>query len=199
MNAPGRRSSLARQRYAEPLAQMMELVRAIRNLRRELNVPQGKRRAVVRFLPEGDAEKAFEANKAWFSKLAYASELQFLQDASRAPKISSSAASPLGTAYLPLGELIDLDKERQRLDKELQKVQSEIKRAEGKLNNAGFVSKAQAHVVEEERRKLEENRSLAGARGSAEGKIGMGAFPKHGHRRKKNDLTHTCRISARGG
>jgi valyl-tRNA synthetase len=159
MSAWPKESNLADKDTAETVAQMMELVRTIRNLRRELNVPQGKR-APLCILPEGDAEKAFEANKAWFSKLAYASELQFLQDASRAPKISSSAASPLGTAYLPLGELIDLDKERQRLDKELQKVQSEIKRAEGKLNNAGFVSKAPAHVVEEERRKLEENQAL---------------------------------------
>ena len=159
MSAWPKESNLADKDTAETVAQMMELVRTIRNLRRELNVPQGKRAALC-ILPEGDAEKAFEENKAWFSKLAYASELQFLQDASRAPKISSSAASPLGTAYLPLGELIDLDKERQRLDKELQKVQSEIKRAEGKLNNAGFVSKAPAHVVEEERRKLEENQAL---------------------------------------
>ena len=66
----------------------------------------------------------------------------------------------MGTAYLPLGELIDLEKERQRLDKEVQKVQSETKRAEGKLANQGFVSKAPAAVVEEERRKLQENQAL---------------------------------------
>ena len=53
-----------------------------------------------------------------------------------------------------------MEKERQRLDKEVQKVQSEIKRAEGKLANQGFVSKAPAAVVEEERRKLQENRAL---------------------------------------
>ena len=105
-------------------------------------------------------KRCFEENKAWFTRLAYASELQFLEDETQAPKISSSAASPLGTAYLPLGELIDLEKERQRLDKEVQKVQSEIKRAEGKLANQGFVSKAPAAVVEEERRKLQENQAL---------------------------------------
>ena len=139
--------------------QLMELVRSIRNLRRELNVPQGKR-APLCILASENERKCFEENKAWFTRLAYASELQFLEDETQAPKISSSAASPLGTAYLPLGELIDLEKERQRLDKEVQKVQSEIKRAEGKLANQGFVSKAPAAVVEEERRKLQENRAL---------------------------------------
>ena len=150
---------LASAEVAETVAQTMELVRSIRNLRRELNVPQGKR-APLCILADEKEQAYFEENKAWFTRLAYASELKFLQEESQAPKISSSAASPLGTAYLPLGELIDLDKERQRLDKELQKVQSEIKRAEGKLSNQGFVNKAPAAVVEEERRKLEENKAL---------------------------------------
>ena len=150
---------LASAKTAESVGQLMELVRSIRNLRRELNVPQGKR-APLCILASENEKRCFEENKAWFTRLAYASELQFLEDETQAPKISSSAASPLGTAYLPLGELIDLEKERQRLDKEVQKVQSEIKRAEGKLANQGFVSKAPAAVVEEERRKLQENRAL---------------------------------------
>ena len=150
---------LASAKTAESVGQLMELVRSIRNLRRELNVPQGKR-APLCILASESEKRCFEENKAWFTRLAYASELQFLEDETQAPKISSSAASPLGTAYLPLGELIDLEKERQRLDKEVQKVQSEIKRAEGKLANQGFVSKAPAAVVEEERRKLQENQAL---------------------------------------
>ncbi len=150
---------LASAETAERVGQLMELVRSIRNLRRELNVPQGKRAPLCILAGEKD-KKCFEENQAWFTRLAYASELQFLEDGTQAPKISSSAASPLGTAYLPLGELIDLEKERQRLDKEVQKVQSEIKRAEGKLANQGFVSKAPAAVVEDERRKLAENKAL---------------------------------------
>ena len=62
------------------------------------------------------------------------------------------------TAYIPLGELVDLEKEKARLKAEEEKTRGEIKRLEGKLSNEGFVSKAPAAVVEGERAKLEKYR-----------------------------------------
>ena len=56
--------------------------------------------------------------------------------------------------YVPLGALVDTEKELARLKGELDKVESEIKRAEGKLSNQGFVAKAPAQVIEGERAKL---------------------------------------------
>ena len=58
--------------------------------------------------------------------------------------------------YLPLKGLIDVEKETARLQKELESLDREIKRAAGKLNNAGFVAKAPADVVEKEREKKQE-------------------------------------------
>ena len=56
--------------------------------------------------------------------------------------------------YLPLSDLVDIEEEKKRLEKEREKIQGEIKRAEGKLANKGFVDKAPAQVVEDERQKL---------------------------------------------
>ena len=56
--------------------------------------------------------------------------------------------------FIPLGELVDVDKELARLDKERQGLEKEVARAEGKLNNPGFVNKAPEKIVAEEREKL---------------------------------------------
>ena len=55
--------------------------------------------------------------------------------------------------FIPLDELIDREKEIQRLEKEKANLEQELKRVHGKLSNEGFISKAPAHVVEQEREK----------------------------------------------
>ena len=60
----------------------------------------------------------------------------------------------VGTLYIPMGELVDADKERERLNAELERVMGEIKRADGKLNNSGFTAKAPKKLVDAEREKL---------------------------------------------
>ena len=64
------------------------------------------------------------------------------------------------TAYIPLDELVDKEKEIQRLSAESAKMDREIARAEGMLNNPNFVNKAPASKVEAERGKLERYRSI---------------------------------------
>ena len=62
--------------------------------------------------------------------------------------------------YIPLGELVDIEKELKRLNKDLDNVVKEIARGEGKLTNEGFVSKAPAHLIEAEKAKLETNKGI---------------------------------------
>ena len=57
--------------------------------------------------------------------------------------------------FVPLGELVDIGKERERLQKELERIVGEIGRADGKLHNRGFMDKAPKNLVEAERAKLE--------------------------------------------
>ena len=67
---------------------------------------------------------------------------------------SLSAVTEAATVYIPLGDLVDFDKELARLAKEQENLTKEIARAEGKLNNQGFVAKAPAALVEQEKAKL---------------------------------------------
>ena len=62
--------------------------------------------------------------------------------------------------FMPLAELVDLDKERARVAKELKKNRAELEKLEAKLNNPGFVNKAPAQVVEAERERAEKLRAL---------------------------------------
>ena len=71
-----------------------------------------------------------------------------------------SAVCGAGEFFIPLGELVDFEKEKARLNKEKQNILGEIARAEGKLNNPGFVSKAPANLVAAEKEKLEKNKQM---------------------------------------
>ena len=73
-----------------------------------------------------------------------------------------------GQIFIPLGELVDLEKEKARLEKELDRVLSEIARASGKLNNQNFVAKAPKKLVDDERAKLEK---LLDAKGKVESSL----------------------------
>lgn len=63
--------------------------------------------------------------------------------------------------YMPLSELVDLDKERERLQKELDNARNMVQRTEGKLKNESFVARAPEAVVNAEREKLEKYRAMA--------------------------------------
>ncbi len=136
---------------AEQVETMMDTIRAIRARRAEMNVPPSKRAQVILLT---DERAAYEAGILFFSKLAYASEVTF---ADAMPENADSMVSVVtkgATAYMPMGELIDFEKERERLNKEKAKVQKDLDFVNKKLNNPGFVAKAPAAVVEQEREKV---------------------------------------------
>ena len=138
---------------AECMDGIMELVRAIRNVRAEMNVPPAKR-AHMFIVTNGANEAGCREAAPYFNKLAGASEVTVQLDKSGIAPDAVSVVSAIGDAFIPLNELIDIEKELQRLEKERQRVEGEIKRAEGKLSNAGFMAKAPEKVVAEERAKL---------------------------------------------
>ncbi len=136
---------------AEQVETMMDTIRAIRARRAEMNVPPSKRAQVILLT---DERASYEAGILFFSKLAYASEVIF---ADAMPENADSMVSVVtkgATAYMPMGELIDFEKERERLNKEKAKVQKDLDFVNKKLNNPGFVAKAPAAVVEQEREKV---------------------------------------------
>ena len=87
---------------------------------------------------------------AYIEKLAGGNEIIFEK-----PQIKTvSVVADIAEFYIPLGELIDVNKELERLAKELENTENEIERANGKLANKGFVEKAPAHLIDAEKAKL---------------------------------------------
>ena len=128
---------------------VMDVIRSIRNLRREMNVSQSRRTA-IHIVPKEGMEKVAKKISGYIEKLAGGSSVSFDEPAGK----NASLVTPLGKIFIPMGELIDFDRERERIKAEIAKTDDEIARAEGKLANAGFVAKAPAALIEKEHEKL---------------------------------------------
>jgi valyl-tRNA synthetase len=137
----------------EKMSLIMEAIRSIRNIRAEMNVPPSRRAKVIFVAQETKIREILGMGESFFEKLAWASEIS-IQD--KKIGISANAATaviPGAEIFIPLEELIDIDKEIERLGKEKSNLEKELDRVNGKLNNRGFVTKAPEKVVEEERAK----------------------------------------------
>ena len=137
----------------EDVDRIITCITAIRARRAEMNVPPSKKAKL--YVVTKYRESFLYAEKI-LTKLASASEVILTDsyDSDDAIMIATDA----GSLYIPLAEVVDLDKERARLTAELEKNDREIERIEKKLANEGFVSKAPAAVIEGERAKLEKYR-----------------------------------------
>ena len=138
---------------------VMEVIRSIRNLRAEMNVAPSKRATLI-LKPHEGWRDSLAAAEGYFKRLAGASAVEFINASASNPEKSASCVTEPCELFIPLGELVDIEKEIQRLTKDLKNVENEIARANGKLNNAGFIAKAPAELVEKEKEKLETNKSL---------------------------------------
>ena len=129
-------------------------VRAIRNLRTGMNVPPSRKAKVYVVSAKEDVRHIFESSMSFFATLGYASEVHVQEDKTGIDENAVSTLIHDAAVYIPLEELVDIDKEIERLEKEAAKLAGEIKRASGMLANPKFVDKAPAAKVEEEKAKL---------------------------------------------
>lgn len=143
---------------------IMEVIRTIRNLRAEMNVAPSRRTRLMLVPAEGWADTLSHADM-YFRRLAGASATEVVADRGAIEGKNVSAVTAAGELFIPLGDLVDFAKEIARLQKEADNLQKEIGRAEGKLNNPGFLSKAPAALVEQEKAKLAANQAKAEALG----------------------------------
>ncbi len=134
----------------ERMASLIATIRAIRNLRSEMNVPPSKKAALTIVSERTDIYN--EKTEAFFIKLASASSLTVLSEYHDDKSVQTVTENAV--VYIPLAEMIDFEKELARLEGEKKNTLFEIERLEKKLSNEGFVAKAPAQVVEGERAKL---------------------------------------------
>ena len=137
------------------MALIMDLIKAVRNIRSEVNIVPSKKVEVIMQATLEDIA-LMESGKVYFQTLGGLSSLEITLLRDEKPDKAMTARVGSIELYLPLAGLLDLDKERARLQKELEKAEKEIARVDNKLANQGFVAKAPANVIEKEKEKREE-------------------------------------------
>ena len=133
----------------EDFEKIMAVIKAVRNRRAEMNVPPAKKAKVCIATKFKDT---FSRGTAYICRLAYASDVEIGDsfDSEGAVRVITDAA----TVFMPMRELVDFTVELERLKKELKKANDDKEFFEKKLNNQGFVAKAPAAVVEQQRESL---------------------------------------------
>ncbi|WP_148134755.1 valine--tRNA ligase [Candidatus Formimonas warabiya] len=152
---PGELASYAQEE--EDMNLVMDVVRSVRNIRAEMNVPLGKRVNMV-ILTDETSKAVLEKGKGYLAGLCQADTVEFFPPHTEKPEQAAAAVVKGIEIFVPLKDLIDLDKEISRLEKEVGNMDKELARLHGKLNNADFLAKAPAQVVEKEKAKEEEYR-----------------------------------------
>lgn len=129
---------------------LMDVIRAVRNIRAEVNVPMSKKIDLMIKPKDLETKSIFESNKAYIRRFCNTLNLDIELQFSLPDKAMSSIVTG-AELYLPLAGLIDIGQEMKRLEKELQTLTNEVERIEKKLSNEGFVLKAPSKVIDEER------------------------------------------------
>ena len=142
------------------LEHVKEVVKGVRNARAEMNVPQNKKTKVYIVGADSQTCEQFEKLKQTYASLAHATEVLVQADKNGIGADAVSIVVHNAVVYLPLDELVDMEKEKERLLKEQERLKKEIARAEGMLSNEKFVSKAPASKVEEEKAKLQKYKDM---------------------------------------
>ena len=130
----------------EDFEKIMGVIKAIRNRRAEMNVPPSKK---VTVNIETELLSVFSSGIPYICRLAYASEVNIAKEVSHDKSISIVCEK--ANVYMPMKELVDVEKELERLSKDRQKALVDKEFFEKKLNNAGFMAKAPEKVVEAQR------------------------------------------------
>ena len=136
---------------------IMDAVKAVRSRRAEMNVPPSKRPTLI---ITSDRPEVFEAGRTYLSKLAYAGEVEISAEAPADTEGMVSVVTGSAKMFMPMAELVDIEKERARIEKELDKARAQLEAQNKKLANESFVSRAPEAVVNAERERAEKARAL---------------------------------------
>ncbi len=139
------------------MERIMAAIRAVRNRRSEMNVPPSKKSTL--YIVAEDTS-AYEMGQAFIMKLAYSDNLVISSEMPAGADDMVSCVTADAKLYMPMDQLVDMEKELQRVEKELQKNRKALEGIEKKLSNPGFLSKAPEAVVNGEKEKAEKLRAL---------------------------------------
>ncbi len=131
----------------------MEIIKAVRDIRVEAEASPGKKLTAV-VLADEDMKETVGGGTRYIMDIGNITDLKVTTDKADIPAESMSGVVPGAEIYVPLDELVDFEAELERLTKEKKRLEGEVKRVKGMLSNEGFVKKAPAAKVQEERDKM---------------------------------------------
>ena len=138
---------------AEMMETLMDAIRGIRAVRKEMDVAPSRKAHIIVVTPEDRTAEMFINGEGFLARLASVEGVETQKDKEGIPATAVAAMFKGGEIYLPLEDLIDIDKELERLDKEKERLSGEIDRVKAKLANQDFVSRAPEKVVNAEKDK----------------------------------------------
>ncbi len=146
---------------AENKAEMMKnLIRGIRNIRTEMNVAPSRKAQVYIVADDTKICDSLKELVGTYQHMISASEVFVQMDKTGIDENAVSVVIDKATVYMPLADLIDFEKEKERLAKEQKRLEGELKRVHGMLNNEKFMSKAPEAKIAEEKEKLAKYESM---------------------------------------
>ena len=132
---------------------LMDAIRSIRNVRTDMGVIPSRKIGMILVSSEEKNRAMFVDGKAFLERLANVTEVTTQQNKEGIPDTAVACVCSAGEIYIPLEDLIDIDKELERLGKEKERLEGEMKRVNAKLANEEFVKKAPEKVINAEREK----------------------------------------------
>ena len=142
---------------AAAMEMVKNVISAIRARRAEMNVPPSRKAALYVVSAHGEI---FRQGEGFIKRLAYADQVMICDGDPEGHEDMLCVVTADAKLYIPLAQLIDVEKELARIAKEKENCLKQIAMFEGKLNNEQFVSRAPEKVVADQREKLEKNRAL---------------------------------------
>ena len=135
---------------------VIALIKEIRNARAKYNLPDNKKTSLLFKLSSND--NIIKENLNSICKLAFGSEAVIVEKQPEEKCIKLLAKD--SQVFIPLGQLIDSEREKEKQKQEIEKLMFEINRSEKMLANKGFIEKAPKALIENEKQKLEKNKAL---------------------------------------
>ena len=141
----------AYKKEAKAFEGIMGIIKAVRAMKKDAECPPSKK---VELFIVTENKRLVQVNKDCILKLSGGSELTLVESAAEVEGKTVSAVTEIAQIYVPLGELVDIEKEKARLTAEIERIEGEIQRAESKLANENFVARAPQKLVDAEKEKV---------------------------------------------
>ena len=127
----------------------MEIIKTIRNIRAEKQIPPSKKVAISIIANDSD-KTLINGAISYINKLAGVDKINYIENSEQLDVLCVSAVTKIAELFIPLGELVDIAKERDRITAEIDKMDSELERSKKMLSNKGFLDRAPKALIDKE-------------------------------------------------